>query len=313
MKQSEYQHLLQIQGLPRPLLDNIIESGLFFAQANQQRQILKPSLKGRTVINLFFENSTRTRTSFEQAAKRLGAEVINMSVATSSVSKGETLLDTAVTLNSMHPDILVIRHGSSGVPKLLSEKLNCAVINAGDGWHAHPTQALLDAITMKRHKGTLENIKIAICGDIQHSRVARSNIHLLNQYGAEIRLCGPSTLLPKGFEDMGATVYRRMEKAVSDVDVVMMLRVQNERINSHLFPSKKEFFQLYGLDYQKLKYAKDDVLVMHPGPMNRGVEILGSLADDPRYSVITEQVEMGVAARMAVLEYALKLEDTQKG
>lgn len=306
---SEQKHLLHIEGMPKQKIDKLLERGLYFAEKNQNKEDVEPSLKGKSVINLFFENSTRTRTSFEQAAKRLGAEVINMSVATSSVAKGETLMDTAVTLNAMHPDILVVRHGSSGAPALLAQKVNCAVINAGDGWHEHPTQALLDALTIKRHFKSLDNLNIAICGDIQHSRVARSNIHLLNHYNCNIRLCGPKTMVPKAMEDLGAKVYHKMEDALEGADVIMMLRIQNERINANLFPSTKEFFHFYGLDYKKLKYAKDNAIVMHPGPMNRGVEILSKLADDPQRSVITEQVEMGVAIRMACLEYGLRGEN----
>ncbi len=302
---NELKHLLHIHAMQKAKIDRLLKRGLYFADKNRAKEPLEQSLKGKTVINLFFENSTRTRTSFEQAAKRLGAEVINMSIATSAVSKGETLMDTAVTLNSMHPDILVVRHSSSGAPELLSQKLNCAVVNAGDGWHEHPTQALLDALTMLKHLGSLENLNVAICGDIQHSRVARSNIHLLNNYNCNIRLCGPKTMVPKAMEDLGAIVYNKMEDALENADIVMMLRIQNERINANLFPSTKEFFHFYGLDYKKLKYAKKDALVMHPGPMNRGVEILSKLADDTEYSVITEQVEMGVAIRMACLEYSI--------
>ncbi|MFV0321450.1 MAG: aspartate carbamoyltransferase catalytic subunit [Alphaproteobacteria bacterium] len=301
-------HLLQIQGMNKPQLDKLLERGFFFAEKNRKKEPLEQSLKNHTVVNLFFENSTRTRTSCEQAAKRLGAEVINMSVATSSVAKGETLLDTTATLNAMHPDILVVRHGSSGAPAQLAQKVNCAVINAGDGWHEHPTQALLDALTMKRHKKSLDALTVTICGDITHSRVARSNIHLLNNYNCNIRLCGPKTMVPKAMEDLGAKVYHHMEEALEDADVVMMLRIQKERINSNLFPSSREFFHFYGLDYKKLRYAKPDAIVMHPGPMNRGVEISSKLADDPERSVITEQVEMGVAMRMAALEYNIGYE-----
>ncbi|MFV0432265.1 MAG: aspartate carbamoyltransferase catalytic subunit [Alphaproteobacteria bacterium] len=295
-------HLLHIEGMNRPQLDKLLERGFFFAEKNRNKEPVEQTLAGCSVVNLFFENSTRTRTSFEQAAKRLGADVINMSVASSSVAKGETLLDTAVTLNAMHPDILVVRHSSSGAPALLAQKVNCAVINAGDGWHEHPTQALLDALTMIRHKKSLDSLNITICGDITHSRVARSNIHLLNNYNCNIRLCGPKTMVPKSMEDLGTKVYHHMEEALEDADVVMMLRIQKERINSNLFPSHREFFRFYGLDYKKLRYAKADAIVMHPGPMNRGVEILSKLADDEERSVITEQVEMGVAIRMAALE-----------
>ncbi len=298
-----WRHLLDVTDLNRIEVDKLLQRGEFYAQKNQQRAPVEQILSGKTVVNLFFENSTRTRTSFEQAALRLGANVINMNVATSSVGKGETLLDTSATLNSMHPDFLVFRHASSGTPLLLSKKIDCPIINAGDGSHAHPSQALLDLLTIKRRKNNIENLKILIAGDILHSRVARSNIHLLTMYHNEVRLCGPTTLLPQSFENFGCKIYHDFEEAIKGVDVVMMLRIQNERINDNLFPSTREFFKFFGLTHSKLKSAKDDVIVMHPGPMNRGVEIDPNLADDKKISTIVEQVEMGVAMRMAILEF----------
>ncbi len=267
------------------------------------RQIYKKSdvLSGRTLINLFFEASTRTQSSFELAGKRLGADVMNMSIPTSSIQKGETLIDTAVTLNAMRPDLLVVRHHSAGAVELLSQKVDCSVINAGDGSHEHPTQALLDALTIRRHKDRIQGLTIAICGDILHSRVARSNIFLLNTLGARVRVIAPSTLLGEGIDRLGVEVYTSMRDGLADADIVMMLRLQRERMVSSLIPSQREYFHFFGLDYDKLSHAKPDALIMHPGPMNRGVEIDSNVADDPR-SVIREQVEMGVAVRMAVLQ-----------
>ncbi len=254
------------------------------------------------MINLFFESSTRTRTSFELAAKRLGADVINMSVAWSSIKKGETLIDTAMTLNAMHPDVLIVRHPDSGGVKLLSEKVNCAVINAGDGSHEHPTQALLDALTIRRRRGIIAGLEVAICGDISHSRVARSNIHLLNTLGARVRVIAPPTLLPSSIERLGVEAFTDMRAGLKDVDIVMMLRLQTERMQGSFVPSIREYFHFFGLDREKLSLAKPDALVMHPGPMNRGVEIDSELADDIDRSAIREQVEMGVAVRMACLD-----------
>jgi len=254
------------------------------------------------LINLFFEDSTRTRTSFELAGKRLGADVINMSVSTPSVNKGETLLDTAATLNAMHCDLLVVRHDQSGAPNLLAQKVDAAVINAGDGTHEHPTQALLDALTIRRRKGRLEGLTVAICGDILHSRVARSNIHLLTTMGSRVRVLGPPTLMPAEVERLGVEAFHDMERGLSGADIVMMLRLQRERMQRGLVPSAREYFRFFGLDAAKLAMAKPDALVMHPGPMNRGVEIDSAVADDPQRSVIREQVEMGVAVRMAVLD-----------
>jgi aspartate carbamoyltransferase catalytic subunit len=255
-----------------------------------------------TLLNLFFEASTRTLTSFELAGKRLGADVVNMAVATSSVKKGETLIDTAMTLNAMHPDVLVIRHAESGAAALLARHVHCAVINAGDGWHEHPTQALLDALTIRRRKGRIEGLVVAICGDIQHSRVARSNIHLLTTMGARVRVVAPPTLLPSGIDRLGVDVHTRMQDGLADADIVMMLRMQQERMDGAYVPSVREYFRFYGLTQDALKAARPDALIMHPGPMNRGVEIDGVVADDIQRSAILDQVEMGVAVRMAVLE-----------
>ena len=273
-----------------------------YALLNRQGKTQRDLLRGRTLINLFFEDSTRTRTSFEIAGKRLGADVINMSVSTSSVNKGETLLDTASTLNAMQTDLLVVRHGQSGAPALLSQKVTAAVINAGDGTHEHPTQALLDALTIRRHKGRLEGLIVAICGDILHSRVARSNIHLLTTMGARVRIVGPPTLIPAEADRFGVDIFHDMKAGLAGADVVMMLRLQKERMTGGLVPSPREFFRFFGLDAEKLAFAKPDSIVMHPGPMNRGVEIDSAIADHPTRSVIGEQVEMGVACRMAVLD-----------
>jgi len=259
-------------------------------------------LKGRTLINLFFEASTRTQSSFELAGKRLGADVLNMAVKTSSVSKGETLIDTATTLNAMRPDILVVRHQDSGAVELLSRKLDCCVVNAGDGSHEHPTQALLDALTIRRRGRKFEGLIVAICGDVLHSRVARSNIQLLLKMGTRVRLVAPRTLLPADAERFGVEIFHDMKKGLEGVDVVMMLRLQLERMAGAFVPSTREYFHFYGLDAEKLKRAKPGALVMHPGPMNRGVEIDSAVADDIEVSVIQEQVEMGVAIRMAVLD-----------
>jgi len=300
--QFSHRHLLGCEGLTPPEITALLDSSEIFVEQNRQADKTGAALKGRTVVNLFYEASTRTRTSFELAGKRLGADIINMSVATSSVNKGETLVDTAMTLNAMHPDVLVVRHPSSGAVRLLSEKVNCAVINGGDGQHEHPTQALLDALTIRRRRGRLEGLRIAICGDILHSRVARSNIHLLNTMGCEIRLIAPQTLMPIGIQSMGVKTFTRMEDGLDGCDIVMMLRLQRERMNSCFLPSVKEYFHFFGLDYKKLQFAAKDALIMHPGPMNRGVEIDTEVADDVGRSVIREQVEMGVAVRMACLE-----------
>jgi len=295
-------HLLQIEGMHPPEIGTLLDLAESYVLLNRSGKTQRDLLRGRTLINLFFEDSTRTRTSFELAGKRLGADVINMSVANSSVNKGETLLDTAATLNAMHCDLLVVRHGQSGAPALLAQKVDAAVINAGDGTHEHPTQALLDALTIRRRRGRLEGLTIAICGDVLHSRVARSNIHLLTAMGSRVRVIGPATLIPSDASRLGVEVFHDMKSGLQDVDIVMMLRLQKERMSSGLVPSSREFFRFWGLDAAKLAYAKPDALVMHPGPMNRGVEIASDVADDPIRSVIKEQVEMGVAVRMAVLD-----------
>ena len=297
-----HRHLLGIEGLTPATISLILDRSDTYVEQNRAVDKKQSSLRGRTLINLFFENSTRTRTSFELAGKRLGADVINMSVSTSSIKKGETLIDTAMTLNAMHADVLVVRHSDSGAVQLLSQKVDCAVINAGDGSHEHPTQALLDALTIRRRKGPLAGLIVAICGDILHSRVARSNIHLLNAMGARVRLIAPPTLLPSEIERMGVEIHHDMRRGLADVDIVMMLRLQLERMHGAFVPSIREYFHFYGLDHDKLALAKPDALIMHPGPMNRGVEIDTELADDIHRSVIREQVEMGVAVRMACLE-----------
>lgn len=297
-----HRHLLAIEGLEPPYIADLLDLAENYALLNRQGKTQRDLLKGRTLINLFFEDSTRTRTSFELAGKRLGADIVNMSVSTSSVNKGETLLDTASTLNAMKTDLLVIRHGQSGAPALLAQKLDAAVINAGDGTHEHPTQALLDALTIRRRKGTLEGLTVAICGDVLHSRVARSNIHLLLAMNCRVRIVGPPTLIPAEAAALGVEVHHSMKTGLKDADVVMMLRLQKERMTGGLVPSAREFFRFYGLDAEKLAHAKPDSIVMHPGPMNRGVEIDSAIADDPVRSVIGEQVEMGVAVRMAVLD-----------
>ena len=297
-----HRHLLGIEGLSAAEIGFLLDLSEGYVEINRRQDKRSELLHGRTVINLFFESSTRTRTSFELAAKRLGADVINMSVAWSSIKKGETLIDTAMTLNAMHPDVLVVRHPDSGAVKLLSEKVNCAVINGGDGSHEHPTQALLDALTIRRRRGSLQGLLVAICGDILHSRVARSNIHLLTTLGAQVRVIAPPTLLPSAIERMGVEPYFNMREGLADCDIVMMLRLQMERMQGSYVPSVREYFRFFGLDADKLKAAKPDALVMHPGPMNRGVEIDSELADDLDRSLIRDQVEMGVAVRMACLD-----------
>jgi len=297
-----HEHLLSVADLDRFEVESLFDRAGAFAPLLEQKVKKLDTLRGRTLINLFFENSTRTQSSFELAGKRMGADVVNMSVKSSSVAKGETLIDTAATLNAMRPDLLVVRHGSSGAAALLARKVDCAVINAGDGKHEHPTQALLDAFTIRDRLGAIEGLTIAICGDVLHSRVARSNVMLLNMLGARVRLIGPPTLMPAGAERWGAEVFHDMRAGLRDADVIMMLRVQRERMTGGFFPSAREFFWFYGLDEDKLRLAKPGALVMHPGPMNRGVEIDSSVADDPNVSLIETQVRMGVAMRMAVLE-----------
>jgi aspartate carbamoyltransferase catalytic subunit len=294
-------HLLTCEGLSAAAITSLLDLADKAAEQNRKVDKKRSVLRGRTLINLFFETSTRTQSSFELAAKRLGADVMNMNVSTSSVQKGETLLDTAMTLNAMRPDIIVVRHYAAGAVKLLSEKVDCSVVNAGDGQHQHPTQALLDALTIRRAKGRVEGLVVAICGDIRHSRVARSNIDVLSTLGATVRVIAPSTLMPSAPERLGVEAYTNMWEGVKDADIVMMLRLQRERMQGSYVPSTREFYHYYGLDHEKLSHAKPDALVMHPGPMNRGVEIASTIADHAR-SVIQEQVEMGVAVRMAVLE-----------
>jgi aspartate carbamoyltransferase catalytic subunit len=296
-----HRHLLGIEGLSPLDINALLDLAEDAVEVSRQVEKKRMTLRGRTLINLFFEASTRTQSSFELAGKRLGADVMNMSVATSSVKKGETLIDTAMTLNAMRPDIIVVRHAQAGAVHLLAKKVDCAVVNAGDGAHEHPTQALLDALTIRRNKGSISGLTVAICGDILHSRVARSNILLLACLGARVRVVGPSTLLPPGIERMGVEVFKDMRKGLKGADIVMMLRLQRERMSGGFVPSSKEYFRFFGLDEEKLALAKPDALVMHPGPMNRGVEIDSAVADGPQ-SLIREQVEMGVAVRMAVLE-----------
>jgi aspartate carbamoyltransferase catalytic subunit len=296
-----HRHLLTVEGLSAQEINFLLDLADRNADDNRQAGKKRDVLRGRTLINLFFEASTRTQSSFEMAAKRLGADVMNMNVSTSSVQKGETLIDTAMTLNAMRPDIIVVRHHSAGAVELLAQKIDCSVINAGDGAHQHPTQALLDALTIRRAKGRVAGLTVAICGDILHSRVARSNIILLNALGARVRIAAPSTLLPAAPERLGAEVFTDMWKAVDGADVVMMLRLQRERMEGSYVPSPREYFHFFGLDHEKLARAKPDAIVMHPGPMNRGVEIASTVADHSS-SVIRDQVEMGVAVRMAVLE-----------
>jgi len=299
-----HRHLLGIGDLSPADIELLLDRADAAVSISRQSEKKTTALRGRTQINLFYEASTRTQSSFELAGKRLGADVMNMSVASSSVKKGETLIDTAMTLNAMRPDILIIRHQSAGAAALLAQKVSCSVVNAGDGAHEHPTQALLDALTIRRAKGPLSKLIVAICGDILHSRVARSNIILLNALGAQVRVVAPSTLLPAGIDRMGVIVSQSMAEGLKDADVVMMLRLQRERMSGAFVPSVREYFRYFGLDAEKLKAAKDDALVMHPGPMNRGVEIASEIADGPQ-SVIQEQVEMGVAVRMAVMEALL--------
>ncbi|MGY6770117.1 aspartate carbamoyltransferase catalytic subunit [Komagataeibacter xylinus] len=294
-------HLLGVQGMHPSRIMPILDLAEHYALLNRSRKTPRDLLRGRTLINLFFEDSTRTRTSFELAGKRLGADVVNMTVASSSVNKGETLLDTAATLNAMHADLLVVRHAQSGAPALLAQKVQASVVNAGDGTHEHPTQALLDALTIRRHFGTFEGLTVAICGDVSHSRVARSNIHLLTALGCQVRVVGPPTLVPGAIGALGVSIHHTMEDGLRGVDVVMMLRVQRERMKGTQVPSAREYFRFYGLDNKRLALAKPHALVMHPGPMNRGVEIDSRVADSDQ-SVIREQVEMGVAVRMAVLD-----------
>jgi aspartate carbamoyltransferase catalytic subunit len=297
-----HRHLLGIEPLHPTEITTLLDLADTYVDLNKQPKKRRDVLAGLTQINMFFENSTRTQASFELAGKRLGADVMNMAMQASSIKKGETLIDTALTLNAMHPDLIVVRHPHSGAVNLLAEKVNCAVLNAGDGRHEHPTQALLDALTIRRAKGRLHRLTIAICGDIAHSRVARSNLILLGKMENRVRLVGPPTLMPSRIHDFGVEVYDDMKAGLEDADVVMMLRLQKERMDGGFIPSEREYYHRYGLDADKLRLAKDDAIVMHPGPMNRGVEIDGTIADDINRSVIQEQVEMGVAVRMAAMD-----------
>ncbi len=295
-------HLLGIEPLSQSDILSVLDLSETYVDLNRAEAKHGDALRGLTQINMFFEASTRTQASFEIAGKRLGADVMNMTMAASSVKKGETLIDTALTLNAMHPDLLVVRHPHSGAVDLLAQKVNCAVLNAGDGRHEHPTQALLDALTIRRAKGRLHRLRIAICGDIAHSRVARSNILLLGKMENRVTLVGPPTLMPAGVADWGVEVTGDMSEGLKDADVVMMLRLQRERMDGGFIPSEREYYHRFGLDAEKLAHAAPDAIVMHPGPMNRGVEIDGTIADDINRSVIQEQVEMGVAVRMAAMD-----------
>ena len=307
-----HKHLLGIEGLLPNSIEHLLGlSDKFVDHLNNKKNVKLDILKNKICINLFFENSTRTRTSFELAGKKLGADMLNISVGSSSIKKGETLIDTAMTLNAMQPDVLVVRHNDAGAVKLLSEKVNCGVINAGDGPHEHPTQALLDALTIKRRKKKITGLKVAICGDIMHSRVARSNIHLLNTLGAEVRTIAPATLIPKDIESLGVEVFYDMKSGLKNIDIIIMLRLQLERMSGSFVPSIREYFKFYGLDREKLKFAKPDALILHPGPMNRGVEIDSELADDIDRSAIFEQVQMGVAVRMACLKSIVESKEEQ--
>ncbi len=297
-----HRHLTGIAGLKPHEISWLLDDAEQWIEFNRQPAKHDSRLAGLTVINAFFENSTRTLLSFEIAGKRLGADVVNMAVAQSSVKKGETLIDTAMTLNAMHADVIVIRHEASGAVQLIADKVDCPVLNAGDGRHEHPTQALLDALTIRRRKGHIAGLTVAICGDVLHSRVARSNILSLGSLGAKVRVVGPPTLIPAGMDRMGVEVHHDFDRGLDGADVVMMLRLQRERMEGGFVPSPGEYHALYGLTPERLAKAAPDALVMHPGPMNRGVEIASSVADDIERSAITEQVEMGVAVRMVCLD-----------
>ena len=297
-------HLLSIKDLSKKDINRILNQAEKYL-LTKKRKKNKVFLE-KNIINLFFEDSTRTLTSFELAGKQLGASVINMSIATSAIKKGESLIDTAMTLNAMSPDILIVRHNMSGVPYLLSEKVNCSVINAGDGSNEHPTQALLDALTIRRNKKKIEGLEVAILGDILHSRVARSNIYLLKKLGAKIRVIAPPTLLPSNVEKLGVSIYKNLDEGLEGVDIIMVLRIQKERMEGTFVPSEKEFFRFWGLDRNKLNKAKKNALVMHPGPINRGIEIDSDVADDIGRSLILEQVKLGVAIRMAIIKELTK-------
>jgi aspartate carbamoyltransferase catalytic subunit len=297
----ERKDILGMKDLSFDEINIILETAESFLEISTRSIKKVPTLRGKTIINLFYEASTRTRTSFEIAGKRLSADTINISSSTSSVVKGETLIDTARTLEAMNPDVVVIRHSAAGAPYLLASLVKQSIINAGDGAHEHPTQALLDMMTIKEHKHKIAGLKVAIIGDIEHSRVARSNVYGLSKMGANVVLAGPATMLPRDIEKMGVKVFSKMEDAVADADVVMMLRIQLERQKQSIFPSLREYSQHFCLNRQNIKLAKKDVIVMHPGPINRGVEISPDIADDPSFSVILDQVNKGVAVRMALL------------
>ena len=306
-------HLVETADLNKKEIEFILDEAKKFINFNKKRVKKSNLLEGRTVFNLFFEDSTRTRTSFEVAAKRLGADLINVAVKDSSINKGETLLDTMTTINSMNPDVLIVRHPEEGISKRISNNVDACVINAGDGSHEHPTQALLDALTIKNRFNNFSKLQIAICGDILHSRVARSNIIILSKLGAKVNVIGPKQWLPKNINKLPVEVYTDMKKGLKNCDIVMMLRIQKERIVGKIMPNQKTYFNKYGLDYNKLKYAKKNAFVMHPGPMNRGVEIDSKLADDITRSLIQEQVAMGVAIRMACLDILIKNRDNVLG
>ena len=295
-----HNHLLSIADLDRDDVNQILDAAESFIEVSRRPVRKVPTLRGKTLINMFFEASTRTRTSFELAGKRLSADVVNISVSSSSVSKGESLLDTCKTLEAMRPDLVVIRHAASGAPHFVAKQIGCSVINGGDGWHEHPTQALLDAFAIRKAFGTLSGLKVAIIGDITHSRVARSNAALLTLFGSEVRFCAPHTLMPEGAETLGARCFHDLRAALQGVDVIMLLRIQSERLEGPLVPSMREYARQYGVSQKHLALASPRAIVMHPGPMNRGVEINSALADSER-SVILDQVEAGVAVRMAVL------------
>jgi len=298
--QLKSRHLLGTEGLTPEEVNLILDTAESFTEVSKREVKKVPTLRGQTVINLFFEPSTRTRTSFELAEKRLSADSLNFAASTSSVVKGETLLDTARNLEAMNPDFIVMRHGMPGAPHFLSRVCRSSIVNAGDGSHEHPTQALLDALTIRQRKGTLSGLRVAIVGDILHSRVVRSNIFLLNRMGAKVTVVGPATLMPLGIERLGVAVSHRMDEAIEGADVIMMLRIQTERQGKGYFPSVREYYSMFGLTEERVQRAKSDVIIMHPGPINRGVEIASSVADGP-WSVILEQVTNGVAIRMAVL------------
>lgn len=311
MQDVRLRHLLGIEDLSSDTIHRILEAAESFLEVTRRPLRKVPTLRGKTVLNVFFENSTRTRTSFELAGKRMGADVVNMSVDSSSTKKGETLYDTMATLDAMHADVVVIRHSASGAPHLVAARSRAAVVNAGDGMHEHPTQALLDAFTIQQHLGKdLRGKVVAICGDVLHSRVARSNALLLAKLGARVKMAGPRTMLPLRAKDMGWEVFDRLEPALEDADVVMMLRIQQERLGAPLFPSLREYSRIWGLNPRRLALARPKALVMHPGPLNRGVEIHEDVADGD-HAVILDQVESGVAVRMAVL-YLCAGQDTER-